>query len=79
MIVYLPCRTGRISRAFEGASGRFLRNDRDQARRENRKPKLAMSRTEPSGYSQIPGVFAHASVNAALAGPVVILPSFRIS
>jgi hypothetical protein len=31
-----------------------LVNDRDQARRENRKPKLAMPRTEPSAYSQSP-------------------------
>jgi hypothetical protein len=32
------------------ASGRFG-IDHDQARRENREPELAMSRTEPSAYS----------------------------
>ena len=43
------------------AQAAVCRNDHDQARREDRKPKLAMSRTEPSAYSQSP-VVAHASV-----------------
>src|ERR1700736_6006424 len=46
---YLPCRGGRISRR-SSAQAAFLGNDHDQARREDRKPKLAMSRTEPSAY-----------------------------
>jgi hypothetical protein len=41
-------------------------NDHDQARREDRNPKQAMSRTEPSGYSQIIGAVAHASVKPVI-------------
>src|SRR5258707_10109290 len=57
-------------------SGRHKRavpvNDHDQARREDRKPKLAVSRTEQSGYSQMETVSksdraGHASLNVALA------------
>src|SRR5258706_3588904 len=36
----------------KGANRPFCENDHDQARRDNRKPKLAMSRTELPSYSQ---------------------------
>jgi hypothetical protein len=36
----------------KGAQGRFSETIAIKARRENRKPKLAMSRTEHSTYSQ---------------------------
>jgi hypothetical protein len=35
-----------------GAKGRFSETIAIKARRENRKPKLVMSRTEPTAYSQ---------------------------
>ena len=41
-------------RAGRSAQAAVCGNDHDQARREDRKPKLAMSRTEPSAYSQSP-------------------------
>src|SRR5665213_2234140 len=44
--------------------GRDAKDDHDQARRENRKPKLAMSRTEPVRVRSIAGAVAHASVKA---------------
>src|SRR5665213_859098 len=39
-------------RAPGGAQAAVCGNDHDQARREDRKPKLAMSRTESQAYSQ---------------------------
>src|SRR5664280_821398 len=51
------------SRAVKRArAGRCSENDHDQTRREDFKPKLAMSRTEPSRVLPIPGGVAHASV-----------------
>ena len=41
------------------------RNDHDQARREDRKPKLAMSRTEPISVLPFAAIVAHASVTLA--------------
>jgi hypothetical protein len=38
--------------AGQGAWGRFSETIAIKARRENSKPKLAMSRTEPSAYAQ---------------------------
>jgi hypothetical protein len=64
----------------KGAWGRFSETITIKARRENRKPKLAMSRTEPSRYSQTAAVVAHASVKAALLrrrAACVIPPSLR--
>jgi hypothetical protein len=47
-----------LAAIFRAGRGRknaaMCRNDHDQARREDRKLKLAMSRTEASGYSQLP-------------------------
>jgi hypothetical protein len=48
------------------AKGRFSNTIAIKARRENRKPKLATSRTEQSGYAQTIAAVAHASVKAAL-------------
>jgi hypothetical protein len=63
-----------------GAKGRFSYAIAIKARRENRKPKLAMSRTEPPTYAQTIAVVAHASVKVALLlrrDARVMLPSLR--
>jgi hypothetical protein len=43
----------RISRHSKAQAASFA-NDHDEARREEKKPKLALSRTERSAYSQTP-------------------------
>ena len=53
-------------RANEARKRAVCGNDHDQARRDNRKPKQAMSRTELPSYSQSSESIAHASVKAAL-------------
>src|SRR4051794_14843863 len=60
-----PSRRGRIVRELT-ARATASKNDHDQARRENRKPKLATSQTERSRYSSSVRAVAHGSVNAAL-------------
>jgi hypothetical protein len=42
----------RLSRRLEAREA-VCRNDHDQARREDRKPKLAVARTEPLSYAQL--------------------------
>jgi hypothetical protein len=60
----------------KGAKGRSSETITIKARRENRKPKLAVSRTERSGYAQSAAAVAHASVKAAIAAAQGAL-SFR--
>src|SRR4051812_45362443 len=64
---FSPC-AGRPDLALlQAQAGRLAKTITIRARREDRKPRLAMSRAELAAYSQSPNAVAHASVNAALA------------